>query len=170
MALIALHVMSEHWQHLSAVQAKGSCGIEDGDVIGGGLGHEHLLRGVHLHARAVVALHVDLVGKTRSLRITTNTQADGSAVPDNQALVRGVALYDVCTGDEGMPSILVVIEGSEEHVQKAHVLNLAEHADVLPHHLVHAHVPAHNAALRASGQENGGIGRMWTQTRNVPAI
>ena len=164
MALVALHVTSEHWKHLSAVQSKGSCGIEDGDVIGGGLGHEDLLRGVHLHARAVVALHVDLVGKTRSLRITTNTQADGSAVPGNQALVRGVAFHDVCTGDEGMPSILVVIERNKQYIQEAHVLNLAEHADVLPHHLVRAHVPTHNAALRASGQENGGSGWMRTQT------
>ena len=39
MALVTLHVMSEHWKYLSAVQSKGSCGIEDGDVIGGGLGH-----------------------------------------------------------------------------------------------------------------------------------
>lgn len=170
MALVTLHVMSEHWKYLSAVQSKGSCGIEDGDVIGGGLGHEDLLRGVHLNARAVVALHIDLVGKTRSLRITTSTQADGSAVPGNQPLVCGVALNDVCAGDEGMPSILLVIEGSKEHIQKAHVLNLAEHADVLPHHFVHAHVPTYNAALRASGQENGGIGRVRTQTRNVPAV
>ena len=69
-----------------------------------------------------------------------------------------------------MPSILLVIEIYKENVQKAHVLNLAEHTDVLPHHFVHAHVPTHNATLRASGQENGGIGRVRTQTRNVPAV